>query len=127
MTVAPDFGENLVPTTRRAHRRLRLFLPATLESVVERQSADLRSLSCGGAMLTVARPPRIGSDVILKCGPYEWFGQAVWTGRDEVGIAFEEPLTDECVLTIRRIADNHPETIRAHRLAAARAWAEGRC
>ena len=126
MTNALDFGSNAQPTGQRRHRRARLSLPAQVETITSRESGQLTSLSRSGACVRVATVPRVGSDVLLRCGDIEAFGTVVWSGPAACGIRFEELLDDRSVVAVRLVSDRQPETVAAQRVAAARAWVEGR-
>jgi hypothetical protein len=120
------FGENHQPTGRRASRRVRISLPAFLETVAGRYLAELTSLSCGGAGLRLEEPPKCGSTAVVHCGGIEAFGTVVWSECERCGIKFDDRLTEAQVLAARQLSDHRPEVVMAQRMAAARAWAEGR-
>lgn len=126
MSETSSFGENVPPTGRRSSRRVRISLPAILETVTGRQFAELTSLSCGGAGLRVEEPPKCGSTAIVHCGTLEAFGTVVWSDSGRCGIRFDERITEGEVLAARQLSDHRPEVVMAQRMAAARAWAEGR-
>lgn len=124
--VAPDEPEcNVQPAPRRSHRRARLCLPATVETVSGRTAAEITSLSRSGACVRLPSAPRVGNDIVVMCGDLDAFGTVVWSGRDACGIRFDELLSDEAVLSARYQSDHQPELIQAQRIAAARAWAQG--
>ena len=126
MASAPNFGETLPPTGRRDHRRARLCLPAQIETTTERQTGRITSLSRSGACVRLQAVPKVGHDVVVKCGAIDAFGIVVWSGTDGCGIRFDELLSDEVVVAARRFSDNRPELVQAQRVAAAQAWVEGR-
>lgn len=113
-------------TGRRACSRVRLFLPAGIESLLGLQPVELNNLSRTGAMITVTDPLRAGSDVVITCGSIDAVCKVVWTHGNCCGVEFENPVTHEQVLSARQQSDEHPNRQKEARLAAARAWADGR-
>ena len=125
MTGALEFGNNFQPTGERRHRRARLSLAAQVETVTSRLTAQLTSLSRSGACVRLAPVPKVGSDVLLRCGAVEAFGNVVWSGPSACGIRFAELVTDQTVVAVRLASDRQPEIVTSQRLAAAKAWAQG--
>lgn len=125
MSSAAPPDENASPTGRRADPRARIFLPAHLETLGGRQAAELRSVSRAGAMAAVTTLPKVGSDLVLTCGAIEVFCNVVWAHDGLCGLRFDEPISDEAVLSARHISDHFPERQEEQRRAAARDWAQG--
>lgn len=76
-------------------------------------------------MAAVENLPKIGSDLVLKCGEIEAFCDVVWAHDGLCGLHFDEPISNEAVLSARHISDHFPERQEEQRLAAARDWAQG--
>jgi hypothetical protein len=126
MDAAVNFGDNIALSGRRSSRRVSLALPARFECLRGSVPAQLTSLSCNGAMIALEEPPRVGSDGVLTFEGLEVFCSVVWADSRRCGLKFYDRLTQQDVLEARHISDRDPERQRAQRLAAARAWAEGR-
>lgn len=110
---------------RRGNSRARLSLRARLESLEGVQPADLFNVSCGGAMVTVVRPPKPGAAVILRYGSVEAFCDVVWTSGCHCGLRFEEKLSHSEVLAARRRSDDQPRLEMEQRRQIAKAWVDG--
>lgn len=84
---------------RRGKARLRLGIPAHLLTLHGRTSVTLLDLSESGARV-VYEGQRIGDGVLEWMG-YEAFGLVVRNAGDEVGLRFDEPIEQDCVLDTR--------------------------
>ena len=115
---APSIG-------RRASRRVRVFIPASIETLSGNQAAELTSLSCTGAAISVESAPKLNTGLVLRCGSLEVFCNVVWVKPGRCGLQFEEPICDSEVLSARRTSDHFPASQQAQRMAAAKAWVEG--
>lgn len=119
--------EPVVPSIgRRESRRVRVFLPASIETLHGNQAADLTSLSCTGAAVSLQTVPKLSADLVLRCGSLEAFCTVVWVKPGRCGLEFEEPITDADVLSARQISDHLPASQQAQRMAAAKAWVDGK-
>ncbi|GAM05455.1 PilZ domain-containing protein [Novosphingobium sp. MBES04] len=94
-----------VPSGRRSQSRLRVRLPARIETLAEDFQVILADLSGNGArFLTDARLPP-GSEVVLAWGRHEAFGEVVWCAHNQCGLAFVEPLDRRVLLDTRALND----------------------
>lgn len=124
----PDSGDDnapVVPFGRRSAPRLRLSLPAQLIAVEKVHTCILLNLSRSGAQVAILDAMREGEGAILRCGVINRF--AIIT-RSEFGLnalQFDEPLTDEAVLDIRRYHENFEERERRALIETARKWVTG--
>ena len=90
---------------RRAHSRVRLLVPATVETLHGVQTGTIKSISRGGATLSLSPLPPSGTGVLLSCGRIQTYGKVVWCRRRECGVRFAEPLSEEYVLWAREAVD----------------------
>ncbi|MCJ2181761.1 PilZ domain-containing protein [Novosphingobium sp. 1949] len=91
--------------SRRRQSRLRVRLPATLETRAESHQAILADLSTTGArVLSDARLPA-GCEVVLAWAGYEAFGEVIWCQHNQCGIAFVETIRQDTVFATRAIND----------------------
>ncbi|WP_146107747.1 PilZ domain-containing protein [Porphyrobacter sp. HT-58-2] len=114
-----------VPVGRRAAPRLRLSLPAQLVAVEKVHTCILLNLSRTGAQVAILDAMREGEGAILRCGIINNF--AIIT-RSEFGLnalEFDEPLTDEIVLEIRRYHETFEEREKRALIETARKWVTG--
>ncbi len=122
----PDPNADPVPNTgRRAAPRLRLSLPARLVAVDRTHQCILMNLSRNGAQIAILDSLREGEGAVLKCGKIDQF---VIVNRSEFGLnalSFEEPISDEMVLHIRRYHENFEERERRMLVETARKWVSG--
>ncbi|TAD75992.1 MAG: hypothetical protein EAY70_09975 [Sphingomonadales bacterium] len=110
---------------RRAAPRLRLSLPGKLVAIEKVHTCILLNLSRTGAQVAILDAMREGEGAILRCGVIDHF--AVVT-RSEFGtnaLEFDEPLTDEIVLEVRRYHENFEERERRALIETARKWVTG--
>ena len=114
-----------VPVGRRSAPRLRLSLPAQLVAVEKVHTCILLNLSRTGAQVAILDAMREGEGAILRCGIINNF--AIIT-RSEFGLnalEFDEPLTDEIVLEIRRYHETFEEREKRALIETARKWVTG--
>ena len=88
----------------RRFARQPMLLAARLVLVSGERSVHVRDLSVGGARIAGEDLPPVGTDVMLKRGDFESFGQIAWLSHGQAGIAFDELLDDEAVEVIQRPA-----------------------
>lgn len=114
-----------VPVGRRSAPRLRLSLPAQLVAVEKVHTCILLNLSRTGAQVAILDAMREGEGAILRCGMINNF--AIIT-RSEFGLnalEFDDPLTDEIVLEIRRYHETFEEREKRALIETARKWVTG--
>jgi hypothetical protein len=102
---------------RRQHARLRLGIPARLETLDGRYPVRLVDLSHGGAQIEMESeaPVREG---VLSWMLFETFGIAAWQDGGSVGLTFDRPLS---LTALRMTRDKAPEIF----LEAARQFVAG--
>lgn len=113
------------PVGRRSAPRLRLSLPAQLIAIEKAHTCILLNLSRTGAQVAILDAMRVGEGAILRCGVIDHF--AIVT-RSEFGtnaLEFDEPLTDEIVLEVRRYHENFEEREKRALIETARKWVTG--
>jgi hypothetical protein len=118
-------SRSAVPVGRRSAPRLRLSLPARLIAVEKVHTCILLNLSRTGAQVAILDSIREGEGAILRCGAINNF--AIVT-RSEFGLnamQFDEPLTNEIVLEIRRYHENFEEREKRALIETARKWVNG--
>jgi hypothetical protein len=94
---------------RRQHPRLRLGIPARLESLDGNESVRLIDLSQSGAHVVLAGPHDLRRAVLCWLG-FEAFGFVAWREGDHVGMEFEELVPMEQLFETRQRA---PDVVRA--------------
>jgi hypothetical protein len=107
---------------RRKSPRLRLGIPALLETFDGTVEVDLVDLSQTGAKISLDPVQSVRAGV-LRWLRFEVFGDIVWQDGGLRGIVFDEALTREAVLTTR--ADAPSLMGDAGAIEAARIWATG--
>lgn len=110
---------------RRAAPRLRLSLPGRLVAVERSHQCIVMNLSRTGAQVAILESLREGEGAMLKCGAIDHF---VVVTRSEFGLnalEFEEPLSDELVLDIRRYHETFEDRERRNLIETARKWVNG--
>jgi len=90
---------------KRVEARARVAIEAKLETVHGRVTGYLLNLSCHGAMIQASSPPVRGGDVVIKCGPLDALGVVCWVAHERFGMEFDEPIADDLVVELRRMAD----------------------
>lgn len=108
---------------RRQHSRLRLGIPARLETLYGAREVELLDLSQTGAKVALPQFEYVGTAVLHWLG-FDAFGEIVWQDDGLLGMAFDVPLAPWLVLDTRNRA---PSVVSADQSAseAARAWASG--
>lgn len=109
-------------THRRGHPRLRLGIPARLDTIHGSSDVDLIDLSRSGAKLDLAHVPRVREGILYWLS-FEAMGDIVWQEGELLGMTFERPLSPQSILTTRDLAPSVVGDGGASE--AARAWATG--
>jgi len=75
------------------------------------QSCILTDVSSTGLKVATSDPLKVGSEAILTWGPYEAFGDVIWTTPTHCGIALVDPLSNSVVIGTRQLdeAERLPE------------------
>lgn len=111
---------------RRGRSRLRVRLPAKLQTRTETSRVILIDLSTTGARIASNSLPKVGTEAMLHWDRYEAFGEVVWAEGVQFGLSFDDPISEEDVLATRELDDvarlpQDEELLRR----AAREWVEG--
>jgi hypothetical protein len=95
------------PDRRRDTRHLKILRVGTLASGDKRELCLIRNISAGGVMAHVYSPMRINQlvGIALKSGQM-LSGKVVWIRDNNVGIAFDEPIDVEEMLSNASLTDN---------------------
>lgn len=109
---------------RRQHSRLRLGIPARLETLYGRREVELLDLSQTGAKVALPRFEYVGTAVLHWLG-FDAFGEIVWQDDGLLGMAFDEPLPPGLVLNTRNRAPSVVSAEDGLASDAAKAWASG--
>lgn len=78
----------------RQKRRLKLFLPATVEHADQDSRAHLLDLSKLGARLHINCPPVKGDQITIRAMSIEIAATVVWVRGNGAGVLFANPLTE---------------------------------
>ncbi|MBV8686840.1 MAG: FecR domain-containing protein [Alphaproteobacteria bacterium] len=79
---------------RRASKRARVLLSATLCTGDGELKGRLRDISGSGAVVEGIEPPPVGAAVILRSGGIFAEGEVVWAAPDKCGIRFDNPVSE---------------------------------
>lgn len=101
--------------TRRQWPRQLMILSARLVTVANDKNIRIRDLSPGGARIEGADLPAIGTDVLLKRGEFEAFGQIAWISGNQAGIEFDEELDGDTLDLIHKVRDEEMPSEPDHR------------
>ena len=107
---------------RRAAPRVRVYLPATLMLTNRSVNCIIENISTGGARLHLADLPRVRSDAFLMCGGLEIFSVVVWVKGHRCGLFFEDELSPDAVVAIRRFSDEYAERVRQQAESQEEPW-----
>ena len=111
---------------RRRDSRLRLHIPARLDTIHASVQAQLLDLSQSGAHLAVAEQLVLGEDTLLRWLSFEGFGRVVWATPKQVGLEFDELLLPATLVTTRDLADQSTaKKDRRRAYEAAKTWYQG--
>jgi hypothetical protein len=118
-------GVGFRTTGRRGAPRLRLSIPARLTTVFEARACVLIDLSRTGAQVALMDPLPEGEGGMLRVAGLDVFGEAVRRSPGVNGLAFEQELSHDAVLAVRRFAERLAiDELHASR-ERARTWIEG--
>lgn len=100
---------------KRAPKRSRVFLSATVDSVAGPAEARIRDISSTGALVESAVQPEAGESVRLACGKTRLDGRVAWAERGWFGVEFETPLLMNRLVdqTGAKLAVSAPRTYRS--------------
>ena len=116
----------LHPIGRRRDCRLRLTIPARVETIHGNYLAVLLDLSQSGAHFRVDEPLGSGGDALLLWLGFEGFGRIVWSTTHHAGLEFDEMLPPATLIATRDLAEKDTRKD-DHRQAfeTARSWYHG--
>lgn len=118
-----------LPVGRRGAARLRLSLAARLVTLSDTRRCILIDLSRTGAQVGLERPLAEGESAFLQLSGFDEFGEvvrrAIGPRGGYNGIVFDEPLSDQKVIDVRRFSESVDanENIKLRR--EVRAWVNG--
>lgn len=114
---------------RRGALRIHVVVPAKLIGVAETRDCTLIDISRTGARIRLSHPIAVGSAAYLRIGQVQAFAIAVRVRSEEDGgingLAFDEPLSRQELLSVRDYARNFEFEERRAAFLAARAWVTG--
>ncbi len=111
---------------RRRDSRLRLNIPARLETIYGNVKVVLIDLSQSGGHLLTGEKQLCGKDAVLGWLQYEAFGRIVWSTDRQAGLEFDGMLTPQTLLATRDAAERDPrKEEQREAFLAARAWYNG--
>ncbi len=114
------------PVRRRTQGRLKVRLPARIDTLSATHSAILENISRKGAKLVVEAPPKCGSNAVLRWDKYEAFGTISWVSGTRCGVLFASGLSEEplrATLSLDEVTAMSDDT--GFESLAAREWVEG--
>jgi hypothetical protein len=99
---------------KRAPKRSRVFLSATVDSGAGPVDARIRDISSSGALVESAVEPGAGEAIRLECGRTKLDGRVAWAERGWFGVEFETPLLTNRLVdpTGAKLAVSAPRTYR---------------
>ena len=109
---------------RRNCPRLRLGIPAKLETLEGTRSVRLVDISQTGAKIDCPGAKRIGQ-AMLRWLDFEVFGETVWSDEDLLGMHFDRPLSPSVIFATRQLAPSIVAMADQAASAAAREWVAG--
>jgi hypothetical protein len=83
------------PTGRRKSLREEVVLAGSALTLEFSRPVVVTDVSAKGAKLIGRELPTQSTSILLMFGDLELFAAVVWSGRDECGIEFEEPLNSD--------------------------------
>lgn len=110
-------------TRRRSRPRLRLGIPATLQTLHGRIEVQLLDISQSGARVRL-RTSGCPRSAVLHWLTYEAYGDVVWEKGGLCGMKFDPPLPADYILQTRQLAPAVRTNLNPTQ-AAAKAFAEG--
>ena len=103
-------ANDLTGCGRRASKRSRVFLSATMMTANAAINVIIRDVSSSGAMITTPVSPAVGSYVTLRRDAVCVLAQVVWRDGKKVGLRFQEEIDEASILVDLR----RPGTVAAH-------------
>ena len=111
---------------RRSAPRLRLSIPAKLQTISHTLPCVLLDVSRTGAQVSLPDPLPLDEACFVCFSGHEVFASVVRCDAGLNGLQFEAAIADEDVLAVRRFGESYQKEERAALKANARAWVTGR-
>ena len=89
---------------RRQAARQAVVLAGSAYGIARSRSIIVSDLSTDGAQIDGRDLPSPGEDVVMVVGSYDAFGKAVWRTDDKCGIHFDESVSDEDIVEMKKEA-----------------------
>ena len=121
---APTGAQITMEEHRRNCPRLRLGIPAKLETLNGSRNVRLLDLSQTGAKIDCPGAKKIGQ-AVLQWLEFEVFGETVWSDEDLLGMRFDRPLSPSIIFATRQLAPSIVAMANQAASAAAREWVAG--
>ena len=113
------------PVGRRRAPRLRLSLPARFVAIERTHPCILLNLSQTGAQIAILDSVREGEGGVLECGNIKSFAMVVRSEFSLNAVHFEDPLSYDDVIDIRRLYETYEDRERRKLIDTARRWVSG--
>lgn len=110
---------------QRTFARARLNLPARIVTFNGTSACTLIDMSRNGAKIAAADCPRVSAMVIIEGLPMELFGTVCWSRSSLFGFEFDQQISHDTVIAMRRHADGEAERQKQAQLTYARNWVQG--
>ena len=112
-------------TPRRDFARLRLGVPAVLQTLDAKLKVEIVDISQGGAHLVLPSKDSFAKECLLVWLRYEAFGEVSWREGAHIGIRFEEPISHKAILATRKNAEAILGQDAVQTKDEAKRWAQG--
>jgi hypothetical protein len=111
---------------RRRNARARLNIPARLVLLDGQCSCTIENISREGARVVTDHPLKLGDQGILRNNGLDQFFTVHWVRDGHFGLNLDDPIAEETILELRRLADNFESHRQAGLREIGREWVEGR-
>ena len=97
------FGKRVdVPGGRRGAPRQPVSLAASASTISGCQSVIVENVCASGARLRGRGVPAVGKELMVKVGSMHVLGHVAWSDNEECGMAFDPPLDQNDVRTLKQ-------------------------
>ena len=110
---------------RRDFDRLRLGVPAVLQTLDAKLKVEIVDISQGGAQLVLPSKDSFAKECLLVWLSYEAFGEVSWRKGAQVGIRFEEPISHMAIHATRKNAEAILGEADEKTIDEAKRWSQG--
>lgn len=111
---------------RRGNPRARLNIPARLVLLDGHCQCTIENISREGARVVAEHPLKLGDQGILQNNGLDQFFTVHWVRDGRCGLNLDDPIAEETILELRRLADNFESHRQAGLREFGREWVEGR-